>query len=335
MNSKDRHITGLSTPPRKEKHSPHHPKDYYNKNKNRKRSRSRSRSKSRPNSRKRSRSRTRSRSRSRSRNYSRSSPKPRHSRSYDNDVPNSSTRYKNNRKERRQEKQQERSLNRITNFRGNSNATSNTQDNTNSPDQAHTKSTQKPNQDILSKLLGDLREENNSLRREKDRDNQKIKNLSKDLEESITRESTLKNLLQAANEKAAKAEMQAVEAKNEANDRSWRKLCLTQNANLQAALDINKDILRETLDKEKDPSEIKSSFELYSNSIYLEQDLRIPMKQLKKWATDPNKSLIRKAHDRNFKFEVKSNQRTGKKYLERVEDADGKGDLIGQFDLEK
>ena len=345
----NRHITGLSTPTRKENPSLNHSKV----NKNRKRSRSRSRSKSSSNPRKRtgsrprsrnrtrnysrprtrSRSRSRSRSRNRSRNYS--SPKPRHTRNYDNDKASPVITHKHNRKEKRQEKQQERSLNRITNFRGNSNATSNTSNNTNTPDQAHKIPTQKPNNDILSKLLGDLREENSSLKSEKDLDNQKIKNLSKELEEALTRESTLKNLLQSANEKAAKAEMQAVDARNEANDRCWRKLCLTQNANLQAALDFNKSILNETLDKEKDSSEIKESFDLYSNSIYLERDLRIPVKQLKKWAMDPNKTLIRKAHDRNYKFEVKNSQKTGKKYLERVEDLDGKGDLIGQFDLEK
>ena len=143
-------------------------------------------------------------------------------------------------------------------------------------------------------------------------------------------------MLEAANNRAAKAEVEASNLKSEANRAGWRKLALCQQANIKAALDLNNDILEEILDRDEENSaEMKSTLNNYTNSLYLKSDMRIPTKALIKWATDPNSKITRKSHDRNFKYESKNGKNGSKRYLERMEDLDGKGDLIGEYDLSK
>ena len=341
--NKARQVTGLNSPtPSIQDHHSHNSKHNKSSHSSTKEaytssSRSRSRSRSRSKNKRKRRSRSKSNSHSRSGRRERSTT-PRYRRSYDEASKQGnrgkSTSYNSSNPKPRQIKQLQRSTERSkANLSTNGKFQFqhiNTSHNTNTSPQHN------GHNNILNKILQDLRDENESLKKEKEIDKNLIQNLNSKVGELETERKTMKNMLEAANNRAAKAELEASNLKSQANEKGWRKLALCQQANIKAALQLNDEVLEEILDRDEENSnEMKSTLNLYTNSFYLKSDMRIPTKALTKWATDPNSKIIRKSHDRNYKYESKNSKNGGKRYLERVDDQEGKGDLIGDFDLSK
>ena len=185
---------------------------------------------------------------------------------------------------------------------------------------------------MISYTFNSLKNENEELKKESTKDKLTIAALRHENECLKTSQETFKKLLEKANNRATCAELAANEARESANKTTWRKMALTQNANLQAMIDINNKLIEDTV-KEEDEKDFKIAKKQHSNSLFLPGDIRLPTKTLLKWSKDPMTELRRKSHDRNYVYIEEEVEE--KKCLRKIEDEEGKGDLIGEFNLDE
>ena len=190
-------------------------------------------------------------------------------------------------------------------------------------------------QTILNWNMAKTSLENENLKKIVEEKDQSIIMLTKENIELRAREEMYKKQLREAEARAVKAGLEAKESAREANEGLYRKLYHTHMANLRNVLHLSEEMIKETFQGESRINEYSAAVKYHSNSIYLKNDKRIPIDKLKDWANEPNAELIRKSHERGFKYVAAARDGGKGERLIKVKDDKSGDKSIGEYNLKE